>query len=222
MVRLHPRVFATAVFGASIYATATVASAFVLGRVTDTVIIPRFERGEVATSSVVGAVVAIISVGLIKAAGIIPRRIFATMANANIGATIRTQVVEVYQEVPYSFHQSNSTGELLSHAGTDVEAATNVINPLPFATGVIVILVVSAAWLIAIDAVLALVALVLFPLLMLLNFAYQKRVEAPSAEAQDRLGEVSAVAHESFEGALAIKTLGAEPLESERFRAVAA
>jgi ATP-binding cassette subfamily B protein len=220
MVRLHPRVFFTAVFGASVYACATVASSFVLGRVTDTVILPRFERGNVRTGAVVGAVAAIIGVGLVKAAGIIVRRIFATMANANVGATLRSQVVTVYQEVPYTFHQSNATGELLSHAGTDVEAATNVINPLPFATGVVVILVVAVAWLVATDVVLSLVGIVLFPTLMLLNFVYQRRVEAPASEAQDRLGSVAAVAHESFEGALAIKALGAEYIESDRFREV--
>ena len=221
MVRLHPRVFTIAVLGASVYAGATVASSFVLGRVTDTVILPRFEQGEVGTGAVVGAVAAIIGVGLVKAAGIITRRIFATMANANIGATLRSQVVGVYQEVPYSFHQTSSTGELLSHASTDVDAATNVINPLPFATGVVVILIASVVWLVATDVVLALVGLVLFPTLMLLNFLYQRRVEAPSAEAQEQLGLVAAVAHESFEGALVIKALGAEAIESDRFRSVA-
>jgi ABC-type multidrug transport system fused ATPase/permease subunit len=55
---------------------------------------------------------------------------------------------------------------------------------------------------------------------MLLNFVYQRRVEAPSSEAQEQLGVVSAVAHESFEGAMVIKALGAEQIESARFRAV--
>ena len=222
MVRLQPRPFAAAVFGATVYAVATVAASFVLGKVTDDVILPRFERGEVRTGAVVGAITAVIAVGLVKAAGIITRRVFATITNANVGAILRSRVVGRYQDVPFAFHQHNATGELLSHASTDVEAATEVLAPLPFATGVIVILSVSLAWLLATDLFLALVGLVIFPALIGLNVLYQRRVEAPTGEAQDLLGTVAAVAHESFEGALIVKALGAEQLESARFRDAAA
>ena len=218
MVRLQPRSFAVAVFGASVYAVATVGASFVLGKVTDDVILPRFERGHVRTGAVVGAIAAVILVGLIKAAGIITRRVFATITNANVGAMLRSRVVGRYQDVPFAFHRRNATGELLSHASTDVEAATEVLAPLPFATGVIVIVVVSLGWLLATDLFLALVGLVIFPALIGLNVLYQRRVEAPTSEAQDQLGTVAAVAHESFEGALVVKALGAEQLESARFR----
>jgi ABC-type multidrug transport system fused ATPase/permease subunit len=218
MVRLHPRSFALAVFGATVYAVATVAASFVLGHVTDTVILPRFERGSVPRDHVIGGVAAIIGVGLLKAAGIITRRVFATITNANVGASLRSKVVARYQDVPYTFHQRNATGELLSHASTDVEAATEVLAPLPFATGVVVIIFVSMAWLLATDVFLALVGFVVFPALIGLNVLYQRRVEEPAEEAQDQLGTVAAVAHESFEGALVVKALGAEELESARFR----
>jgi ABC-type multidrug transport system fused ATPase/permease subunit len=221
MVRLQPRSFTIAVFGATVYAVATVGASCVLGKVTDDVILPRFERGHVRTGAVVGAIAAVIAVGLIKAAGIITRRVFATITNANVGAMLRSRVVGRYQDVPFAFHRYNATGELLSHASTDVEAATEVLAPLPFATGVIVIIVVSLAWLLATDLFLALVGLVIFPALIGLNVLYQRRVEAPTSEAQDQLGRVAAVAHESFEGALIVKALGAEQLESARFREAA-
>jgi ABC-type multidrug transport system fused ATPase/permease subunit len=222
MVRLQPRTFAVAVFGAAVYAIATVGSSFVLGKVTDDVILPRFEQGHVRTGAVVGGVAAIVAVGLTKAAGIITRRLFATMTNAGVGAQLRRSVVERFQRVPYGYHQANATGELLSHASTDVEATSELMAVTPISTGVMVILVTSAAWLLFTDIVLAAVAFVLFPTLLLLNVAYQRGVEEPAEEAQAKLGDVSAVAHESFEGALIVKALGAEQLESERFRAAAA
>ena len=52
----------------------------------------------------------------------------------------------------------------------------------------------------------------------MLNNAYTKRVEQPAAAAQARVGDVSSVAHESFEGALLVKTLGLEEREVERMR----
>src|SRR4051812_13614559 len=218
MVRLHPRPFAIAVFGAAIYACATVASSFALGYVTDHAILPRFEDGHVDTSTVVACIALVIGVGFVKAGGIITRRIFATITGARVGGSLRSMVVERFQHVPYEYHQRNATGELLSHAGNDVDAATEVLAPLPFASGVMVILVVSFVWMLSIDAYFAAIALVLFPTLIGLNVVYQRRVEAPAEEAQEQLGVVSAVAHESFDGALVVKALGAEPLESERFR----
>ncbi|MEY2570721.1 MAG: ATP-binding cassette, subfamily bacterial, partial [Acidimicrobiaceae bacterium] len=221
MIRLEPGRFAIAIFGATVFAVATVASSWVLGHVTDTVILPRFETGHVRGALVLGGVAAIVGVGLVKAAGIVTRRVFATRANGGVQAQLRRQVVERYQEVPYEFHQRSSTGELLSHAGTDVDAVADVLAPLPFATGVIVIILVSLAWLFATDVYLALVGVVVFPAFIITNAFYERKVEVPAGEAQEELGIVSAIAHESFEGALVVKALGAEQLESDRFRAAA-
>src|SRR5205085_5513350 len=93
-----------------------------------------------------------------------------------------------------------------------------VINPLPFATGVVVMIMIAAAWLLVTDPFLAAVGFVVFPALFTLNIVYQRKVEGPATRAQAMVGEVSAVAHESFDGALVVKTLGAEDSEAERFR----
>ncbi|MGH9188096.1 MAG: ABC transporter ATP-binding protein [Acidimicrobiales bacterium] len=221
LVRLHPRPFAVGVFGATVYGLATVGSAFVLGRITDRVIVPRFEDGEVATGTVVAGLAAIVAVGLIKAAGIITRRIGATIAVARIGATLRSEVAAHYQRVPYEFHQRRATGELMAHTGADADAASEALAPVPFSIGVSVILVTAAVWLLVTDLWLALVGFVVFPTIVLVNLIYQRTVEGPVEQTQAQLGAVSAVAHESFDGALVVKALNAEQLESDRFRSAA-
>ena len=60
------------------------------------------------------------------------------------------------------------------------------------------------------------IALVLFPALGLLNVYYERRVTGPADEAQDRIGDVTNFVHESFDGALVVKALGAEEHESAR------
>ncbi|MDQ3641339.1 MAG: ABC transporter ATP-binding protein/permease, partial [Actinomycetota bacterium] len=59
--------------------------------------------------------------------------------------------------------------------------------------------------------------LVVFPTLVVVNLAYQRKVEAPANEAQAHHGTVSAVTHESIDGALVVKTLGREDSEVARF-----
>lgn len=217
MVALHPKPFAIAVAGATVFAVATVGSSWALGRLTDDVIVPSFEDGGVDAGTIAAGLGLVVGIGLLKAAGIVVRRVAATIAGARIQATLRTEVVRRYQQVPYSFHRRRPTGELLAHAGSDVDAAAEVLNPLPYTCGVVVILGVSAAWLLVTDLWLALIGFTVFPALVAMNVLYQRRVERPAEEAQRRLGRVSAVAHESFDGALVVKALGAEALESARF-----
>src|SRR4029079_9724651 len=83
------------------------------------------------------------------------------------------------------------------------------------------IVAVAAIWLLLTDPYLAAVGLLLFPTLVALNVVYQRKVEVPAERAQAYIGTVSAVAHESFDGALVVKALGAEDVEVERFRAAA-
>ena len=59
---------------------------------------------------------------------------------------------------------------------SDTEAATAVLQPLPFASGVVVMLVLSSIWLVTTDPVLGVAAVVVFPVLLTLNMFYQRRV----------------------------------------------
>jgi ABC-type multidrug transport system fused ATPase/permease subunit len=67
-----------------------------------------------------------------------------------------------------------------------------------------------------IDVPLGLVAVVVFPLLLVTNVMYEKSVSVYFTRAQDQLGEFSAGVHESFEGVQLVKSYGAEERETER------
>lgn len=214
LVALQPRPFALGVFGAMIYAGGTVGSSWVLGRVVDRVITPRFQTGHVATGTVVAGVAAIVMVGVFKAVGIVTRRSFATIAKYGAEAGLRRQVVGQYQALPVAWHQAHPTGELLAHASSDAEASTEVMAPLPYTTGVLAMLAITAAWLLVTDVFLALVGFLLVPALLILNYVYQQHVEEPARLAQELTGNVARIAHESFDGAMVVKTLGAEDAQA--------
>lgn len=218
---MRPRTFALAVVGAWVFGAATVTTSYVIGRVVDEVVVPTFEDGEVASGAVVSACLAIVGVAMVKAGGIVLRRTMAMLTEHGVDADLRTAVVRHYGRLPLEYHRSQPTGELLSHASSDAEAATFVLAPLPYASGVVLMLAIAATWLVLTDPWLALVAFLVFPVLGALNALYQRKVEEPTNRAQARVGEVTAVAHESFDGALVVKALGAEQRESERFRAMA-
>jgi ATP-binding cassette subfamily B protein len=216
-VALHPRPFVVAVGGAAVYALGTVAQSWVLGQVVDRAVTPRFETGQLRAGAAVAAACAIVAAGLVKTVGIITRRIAATIVHANVQATLRGGLAERYHRLPLTWHHRHPAGELLSRAEGDLDAASEILSPLPFATGVLTMLGAAAVWLFLADPFLATLGLLVVPAILLLNLAFQRRVERPTTLGQERLGDMSAVAHESFDGALVVKALQAEEAEGRRF-----
>ena len=219
-IREEPLIFSIAVGGSAVYAVTTVGQAWVIGRVTDRVIVPAFERGHTATGVLAAAGLAIVAVSLLKAAGIVARRLGAGVMQYRLQATYRRRVTRQYLRLPLSWHHRHPTGELLSNANADVEAIWYPIAPLPMAVGVLAMLVVAGVAMLLTDLVLALVGFLVFPAIFGLNVIYQRRLSPLATRAQQLRAEVSGVAHESFDGALVVKTLGREATETERFRRV--
>ncbi|MDY7105666.1 MAG: ABC transporter ATP-binding protein [Actinomycetota bacterium] len=216
MARRHRRTFLTSVTGAAVYAVGLVATSFLIGNLTDEVLIPGFEDGEVALSAVLSGCGVIVAVVLVRSVGVVFRRYFGAKTARLNQVDLRDAIADRYLEVPLAYHRNHPTGELLAHADADVEVATEALHPLPLTTSVVVLAFVSLGALLWIDPWFAVVGLVTFPLVFLVNRVYTKRVEGPAAEVQHQVGVVSSIAHESFDGALVIKTLGREDDEVRR------
>jgi ABC-type multidrug transport system fused ATPase/permease subunit len=219
-VRMHPRPFLVSVAGAVLFAFASIALTTALGRATDEVLRPAF-RGGVTSRQIWLAVLALMTFGCLRALGIMTRRFFSGVAGERVMATLRTRIADRYRSLALAYHRETPTGELLAHMEADVKAAVDVFWPVPFATGVVVLIALAMIQLLAADLFLAMVAMVLFPTLALMNRSFAKRMEGPARRAQERIGEVSAVAHESIDGALVVKTLGRQEAETERLAAKA-
>ncbi|HJU98874.1 MAG TPA: ABC transporter ATP-binding protein, partial [Jiangellaceae bacterium] len=95
------------------------------------------------------------------------------------------------------------------------------IAPFPMAVGVLVMLVVAVVAVVLTDPALAAVGLLVFPAILLVNLLYQRRLSPLATRSQALRAELSGVAHESFDGALVVKSLGRETEETARFAAVA-
>jgi ABC-type multidrug transport system fused ATPase/permease subunit len=219
-IRTHPRPFVVALAGAVLFAAMAVAGTVVLGKLTDEVLAPAFEGG-VPAGRVWAFVGATFVAALLRSVGVILRRFSAAVTSRRMQVTLRTQITDRYLAAPLSWLREKPTGELLAHADTDVEVAVESINPLPFSIGLLTLIAFASVSLFVADPILALIGLALFPSLFLLNRFYTRRVEEPSAAVQARVGDVSSIAHESFDGVMVVKTLGLERHEVDRLAAAA-
>ena len=216
-IRAHPRPFAISVVGAFVFAVGSISVTVALGRVTDRVIRPAFAGG-VRTSTVWLAVAAILGLAAVRAAGIGIRRYFSGVFGSAVGARLRDRVSDRYRDLALAYHRQTPTGELLAHMEADVEAAIDVLYPVPFAAGVIFLVAFALVVLAVADPYLFALGVLVFPALALMNRSFARRMQGPAQRAQERIGEVSSVAHESIDGALVVKTLGREEAETQRLR----
>ncbi|MFP5220309.1 MAG: ABC transporter ATP-binding protein [Actinomycetes bacterium] len=217
-VKEEPRIFAVSAVGSALFGLTTIAQAYVFGAVTERVIVPAVEQGRADRAGLAIAFLVIVGVATLKVVGILARRLGAGIMQYRLQASYRRRVTRRYLQLPLSWHQKHPTGQLLSNAGSDVEATWYPIAPFPFAVGVVFMLIVSLGLLLATDPVLALVGSVVFPAIAWLTVVYSRRMSPLMTRAQHLRAEVSGIAHESFDGALVVKTLGRETSETERFR----
>ncbi len=221
LLRHQKRTFFIAVGGASVFAACTVGSAVVVRWMIDDVITPRFEEGSVDTSTVAAVLGTLVLLGVIRACGVVVRRTWAGRTAWRVTERLSGDVIDRLTEQPAPWHRRQTTGDLITRAGVDAEAATAILSPLPFASGTVVLVVLSSTWMLLSDPVLGLAAVCVFPILIGVNIGYQRRVDRFYNTAQDELGKLSSAVHESFEGVAVVKSFGAEHRETERLATIA-
>lgn len=217
-IRTEPRLFAIGTAGSSLFGLLVIANAFVVGAVIGHVVVPAFTERRAGTATLALIAAVFIGISVLRVAAIFGRRLGAGFMQFRLQARYRRAVTRRYLSLPPAWHQRHATGTLLSNANSDVEAAFVPIAPLPFAVGTIVMIFAAMVSLFLTDWVLALVGAALFPTLFGLNLVYSRRMSPRQIRAQRLRAAVSAVAHESFDGALVVKTMGREADEARRFR----
>jgi ATP-binding cassette subfamily B protein len=219
-IRDEPGMFSLAVLGSAVYGIGTAASGWLLGHLIQTVLAPAFAAGHITGSQIAYVTGTLAAVALATSIGVVGRRAAGGATMYRLQARYRRAVTRQYLRLPLAWHHRHPAGQLLSNANADVEATWQVMAPLPMALGVIVMLVAAAVAMLAADVVLGAVGLLVLPAVFAVNVVFQRRMSPRVVRAQQLRAGVSAVAHESFEGAVVVKTLGREAAETGRFREV--
>ncbi len=218
-VRWHPWSFTLAVLGAVLFVSAIVASAVVVGKITDLVIIPVLDGGEEIGNRVALAVAAVMAVALWKAIGITLRRTAASALQFRTRADAREKLIAHQLRLQLAWHDRRSTGDLLSVSEVDTQTGTFVLAPLPYATGASLLLIGTIILVFATHWILGVIALIGLSILVVIDIQGAFSLFTDFERAQYERGTVSEIAHESIDGALTVKALGREAEEVDRFRA---
>ena len=220
-LRRAPREFAFGFGFTAVHSVGTIVFSYAVGWATDNVLIPAAQRGDVTVASLVTMVLILLTVGAIKGMGLALRRYGAFRAQYRLEQRDRVDVTNRYLDLPIEWHRRHPTGQLLSNVSSDIETAAQIAAPLPMAFGVALMLAITAVLLLLTDPFLALVGFLMGPAIMLNNVFYMRKMRIAAAAAQRTRAEVAEAAHESFDAALVVKTLGREATETSRFGGLA-
>jgi ABC-type multidrug transport system fused ATPase/permease subunit len=215
-VRMHPVAFVVGATGAAMYAGAIIASSFVVGWVTDELIIPVLDAGR-PSDLLVAAALAIIGLAVFKAIGIVMRRTAAGWLQLGVRRDIRNQLIAHQLSLKMSWFDRQAIGDLLAVADSDTDQGTGVLGPLPYATGVSLLLVGAVTLIMLLDPWLGVGAIVGLAVVIVIDIKGSWVTFGMWEQVQVSRGRLSAIAHESFDGALTIKSLGREEMVSEHF-----
>jgi ATP-binding cassette, subfamily B, bacterial len=216
-IRREPWIFTISTLGSLLFGALTVADAWVLGWSTDHVVLPAFDTGTTTAGGLVAVLALFLGVAILRAVGIVARRLGAGVMQYRMQAAYRREVTAQYLRLPMSWHQRHPAGQLLSNANSDVEAAWAPIAPLPMAVGTLAMVAIAVVQMLLTDLTMAAVGLMVFPLVTIATLTYQRFSSPLFTRIQALRAELSEVAHESFDGAMVVKTLGREGEETERF-----
>ncbi len=146
------------------------------------------------------------------------QRYWGEWMSYRVGYDLRNALYNKLQQVPFSFHDQNQTGDLMSRATSDISETERFIgvglleltSTLALMVGVIIAMMfesVSLAWL----------ALIPMPFLVFFTIRFGLKVEPMFKAIQEQMGQLSTVMQESLTGIRVVKAFAREPFEKSKF-----
>lgn len=133
---------------------------------------------------------------------------------------MRGELFDHYQKLPFSFHDEQKPGALLSRLTNDLLSLAEFYHHGPEDLLIYLIKVVGALLiLLSIQWKLGLVALSFLPVMALFAVRYGKKLNSAFQRNLESIGSVNAQAEENLSGIRTVKAYANEVLEREKFRA---
>jgi ATP-binding cassette subfamily B protein len=166
---------------------------------------------------------AIVGAGILRLGLTVVRRLVAGKVSLAVEFDLRQQFYAHLQRLDLGFFDSQQTGQLMSRATVDLQSIRFFLGyGLIFITQNLLTITLAAVVMIAINPLLALLALIPAPFVILTATKYSQISRPAQQEVQQRVAELTAEAEENVSGIRIVKAFAREEHQLHRFqRAVA-
>jgi len=186
--------------------------AFVMGPIERLGGIP-FLRENIWFSAVLVAIAALLS-GICNSV----RRYTSIDIGETVAWKLRNSLYSHIQKLPYDWHVSCQTGDIIQRCTTDVDNIRGFIqNQLSELLRTFAVFVVALYMMFSMDVFMSLMALVLIPVILIFSIIYFRRVSKEFTRADEAEGSMQAAAQENYTGVRVVRAFGREAYEMDRF-----
>jgi ABC-type multidrug transport system fused ATPase/permease subunit len=162
---------------------------------------------------------AILGAGVLRLGLTAVRRLVAGRVSLAVEYDLRQRFYAHLQRLELGFFDSQQTGQLMSRATVDLQSIRFFLGyGLVFITQSLLTIVLAAAVMLAINPLLALIALTPAPLVVLTARRYNRVSRPALQEVQQRIAELTAEAEEGISGIRVVKAFAREEHQLRRFR----
>ncbi len=170
------------------------------------------------TGTLAWIVVAILAVGIVKAALMVGRRLISGRQALGIERDMREGLYAHLVRLSFGFYDRHQTGQLMSRATVDLQAVRFFLGfGLIFFFQHALTIVSVTAVLFVVEWRLALIALAITPVIVAVAYRYSHVSHPVLRDVQQRLGEVATVAEESIVGVHVVKAFAQEERRQQEF-----
>ncbi len=162
---------------------------------------------------------AIVGAGLLRLGLTGVRRVVAGRVSLAVEFDLRQRFYAHLQRLELSFFDSQQTGQLMSRATVDLQSIRFFLGyGLIFITQNLLTIALACAVMIALDPLLALIALAPAPFVVYIASRYNRISRPALQEVQQRIAELTAEAEENVSGIRIVKAFAREEHQLHRFR----
>ena len=161
---------------------------------------------------------ALAGVGLLSAAFRYAMNVYSSLACETMVKTSRDLLYDRIAHLPWSWHMKNATGDIIQRCTADVERI-KVFFQEQFVSvfRIVVLIVLSLCCMVAMNWRLSLIALVLFPIIVLYSLLFHNKIRERFTACDEAEGVLSTIAQENLTGVRVVRAFGREAFERERF-----
>ncbi len=161
---------------------------------------------------------AVAAAGVFRLASSVPRRLVAGRVSLGVEFDLRNRMYHHLQTLELGFFDGQQTGQLMSRSTVDLGSIRFFLGyGLIFMMQSILTILIAAGVMVAVNPILALVAMAPMPAAIWVAFRYGRQNRPASQEVQQRIAELTAAAEENVSGVRVVKAFAQEERQLRRF-----
>src|ERR687894_1734215 len=162
--------------------------------------------------------VGVTAAGVFRLAFSVSRRLVAGRVSLGVEYDLRNRMYEHLHSLELGFFDTQQTGQLMSRSTVDLQSVRFFLGyGLIFILQSALTILIAAGVMVAVNPVLAAVALAPMPFVIWVAFRYGRRNRPASQEVQQRIAELTAEAEENVSGVRVVKAFAREDRQRGRF-----